>query len=312
MLPWRLTRFAWVMIVLSMIWAFGAALHTHTADVRQAETSAEYSYKVCSFGKAVHHDTDLTSCDAERAKTFNLWMEHSTANAAIVALAPIPFAWLGGFILLYVARAQIAGFRAVLPWTSLTRWKKLFVAFCALTSFATLLVGVVMILNLYVDNKVPVSPSPFLDVTQFGDLVTVAGTWTRSDLTDDTIMNPLQTSKIECNKGKAQCVEALASVSGTVLIADVVDYDIQSWTPSAIVLRRDYPCATELFTIDLNTKAVTGAGHAINGNDPQCKMNERAKSNWTYQLSRGFNVYWGLRQKARPLLLRLIQALFNN
>ena len=155
--------------------------------------------------------------------------------------------------------------------------------------------------------------SSFQDLTKTGDgFVTVTGTWVRTDLTDDTILNPLQTSKIECDKAANKCTEALASVSGTTLLADVVDYEIQSWTHDSIVLRKDDLCATELFTIDLNTKAVTGAGHTAHESDAFCKMGHTEKKSWTFQLSNGFKTYWELRQKARPLPLRVFQSLFGN
>src|SRR5438270_10567228 len=109
-------------------------------------------------------------------------------------------------------------------------------------------VSIIAVMNLYVYTKVPVSLNPFLDVVNLNNFVTVSGTWTRSDLTNDTIMSPLQTSKIECSKAENRCTEALASVSGNALMAEVVDYDIRSWTPAAIVLRKDSLCATELFT----------------------------------------------------------------
>lgn len=306
------SRKVWVMASLSIIWAISAAVYTHNADVERAERFAKFAYKVCADGKELNHDSDLSTCDAERTKNFATWMEGSEANIAATALIPIPFAWLAAFILLYLVRAQIIGFRAAVPWVTLTTPKKLFVVFCALFTAAAVLMGVLAVMNLYVDTKVPVGMAPFLDVIQTGDLVTVTGTWTRADLNDDTIANPLQTSKLECNKAENRCTEALASVSETTLMAEVVDYDIQSWTADAIVLRRDFPCSTELFTIDLNTKAVTGAGHRINDQEPLCKMDKSDKSNWVFRLSNGFNVYWGLRQKARPLMLRVIQSIFGN
>ncbi len=203
-----------------------------------------------------------------------------------------------------------------MPWAALTPVRKLFVVFCALVSVASILFGIVVLLNLYVDTKVRVSPSPFVDVIKTGeDLVTVEGTWTRTDLTDDTIANPLQTSKIQCSKAENRCTEALASVSESTLMSEIVEYDIQSWTSDAIVLRKDLPCTTEIFTVDLNTKTVSGAGHRINENELYCKSitkDQKERSSWTYQLSNGFQIYWGLRQKARPLLLRIIQSIFGN
>ena len=35
------------------------------------------------------------------------------------------------------------------------------------------------------------------------------------------------------------------------------------------------------------------------------------EDHWRYRLSDGFKVYWEERQKARPLVLRLIQTLFG-
>jgi hypothetical protein len=65
--------------------------------------------------------------------------------------------------------------------------------------------------------------------------VTVQGTWTRTDLTDDTIMDPIQTSKIECNKAENRCIEATASVSSGsshVLMSDITEYDIRAGRPT--------------------------------------------------------------------------------
>jgi hypothetical protein len=304
------------MVALSIIWAVGVGIYTHNADVKRAERFAKFAYKICTDGKKLKHDPDLSSCDTERTKHLAEWMAGSDGNVASAALIPIPFAWLAAFILLYTVRAQLIGFRAVVPWATLTPLKKLFVAFCTLFTAAAVLVGVVAVMNLYIDTKVPVGLSTFVDVVKTGDnLVTVTGTWTRTDLTDDTIMNPLQTSRIECNKEENRCTEALASVSGTdtyVLMADVVNYDIQSWTQDAIVLHREYPCSLEVFTIDLNTNAVSGAGHRINDDWTLCKMDNNGKPEWAFQLSNGFNIYWELRKKARPLMLRVIQSVFGN
>ena len=279
-----------------------------------ADGFAKFACKVCSDAKLLDRDSDLSSCNEERTKNLAIWMEGSNANVALAALAPIPLGWLAAFILLYVSRAQVAGFRAAIPWATLSWPKKGVVAFCALASLAVALFGITMVLNLYVDTLVPVTLSPFRDVIKTGDnLVTAEGTWTRSGWTAGSSMaNPLQTSKIECNKLESRCTEARASVSRNVLMTDVVEYDVESWTAAAIVLRLDAPCATEVFTIDLNTKSVSGAGHSINKDGASCKIYGGKEESWSYQLSNGFDVYWGQRQKARPLPLRLIQTAFGN
>jgi hypothetical protein len=309
----RLNRWVWVGILFSVIWAVGAAVYTHNDDAERADHFVKYAYNVCTSSKTINHDNDMSSCDAERKTNLKTWMEGSNKGAAFVALAPIPLAWFVVFVLVYVVRAQIIGFRAVVPWKTLTLRKKAFVVFCCVGSGLFVLVGLVAAMNLYVDTKVPVGMSSFQDLTKTGDgSVMVSGTWMRTDLTDDTIANPLQTSKIECDKAANRCTEALASVSGTTLMVDVVDYDIQSWTPDAIVLRKDDLCATELFTIDLNTKAVTGAGHTTNETNAYCATNQSDKKTWTFQLSNGFKTYWEMRQKARPLPLRVIYSLLGN
>ena len=173
----RLNRWVRIGILLSVIWAVGAAIHTHKSDVERANFWVKDDYDSCTSGKQANHDADLSSCDAERKATFKRWMEGSNGVAAFVAFAPIPFAWFAVFVLVYVVRAQIVGFRAVVPWEKLTRPKKLFVTFCCILSALFVMIGAVLAMNLYVDTKVPVGMSTFQDFTKTGDgLVTVTGT----------------------------------------------------------------------------------------------------------------------------------------
>lgn len=310
----RLTGLQRLGIVLSIVWALGAGTHTRNADVERADDFAKFAYKVCSDSKLLAHNSDLSSCEQEREENLKTWMKGSDANVAIAALAPIPFGWLAAFILFYIGRAQVIGFRTVVPWATLSWPKKAFAAFCALACLAGVLFGLTAVLNLYVDTLVPVGLGLRAMVIKTGeDLVTAEGTWTRSGLTEGSSMGyPLQTSRIECNKEEGRCTEARASVAGNVLESDLVEYDIASWTTASIVFRYDAPCATEVYTIDLNTEAVSGAGHPINQDGAFCKMYGGKEESWKYQLSDGFKVYWEQRQKARPLPLRLIQTLFGN
>jgi hypothetical protein len=310
----RLSRWHRVGIVLSIIWAVGAGIYTRNADVEAADHFSNFAYKVCSDRKAIEHSSDLSNCSQERERNLATWMKGDKANVAFAALVPIPLGWLGGFILLYISRVQVAGFRAVVPWSALNWPKKVFVVLCAFTGLAVILLGVIEVLNLYVDTQVPVALSPFKDVIKTGDnLVTVEGTWTRSGATAGSSMGyPLQTSKIVCSKEELRCIEGRAVVSGNVLTSDVVEYDVESWTASAIVLRLDGLCATEVYTIDLNTESVSGAGHSINKDSEYCKLYGGNEEKWSYQLSNGFTVYWERRQKARPLPLRIVQTFFGN
>ena len=152
--------------------------------------------------------------------------EGERRDVAIAALVPDSVRLACRFwSLLYVCRAQVIGFRAVVPWATLGWPKKAFVAFCALASLAVILFGITVVMNLYVDTQVPVALSPFLDVIKTGgDWVDVGGTWTRSGSTEgSSIVHILcRPSKIACNRIERRCTEARAFVAGNVLMSELV------------------------------------------------------------------------------------------
>lgn len=303
-------------IALSIIWALAAGITTHYDDVERTDNFVQFAYKTCSNVKMLDGDPDLSQCEKEKLANTETWMKNSGKNVAFAALAPIPFGWLAGFILLYLVRIQIAGIKATVPWSELTRPKKGFVIFCGASLVAGLLSVSVIIMNLYVDTQVPVALSPFVDVIKTGgDMVIVKGTWTRHGATAGAAMaDTLQTSTINCYRPEKQCVEARASVTGNVLRSDVVQHDVQSWTDAAILIKDTDLCVEEVYTIDLNTKSVSGAGRRINSDTPFCKLSpvSKAESKWTYRMENGFSVYWEVRNKARPWLLRVIHSLFGH
>lgn len=303
-------------VVLSLLWAVVAGLQTRDGDVERADNFVKFAYKVCKDTKMLAKDADLSSCEKERLDNAKTWMKDSDKNVAFAALVPIPFGWLAGFILLYGWRVQVAGFRATVPWATLPRPKKGFVVFCFVALGAGLLLATVAVMNLYVDTQVPVALSPFADVMQTDDgRVRVTGTWTRHEATGKSAMGyPLQTSTINCIHTENRCIEARASVAGNVLTSELVEHDVQSWTKESIVIKDTDLCAEEVYTIDLNTKSVSGAGHRINGDKPLCKLSPAAasESEWTYRMDKGFPVYWDQRTKARPWPLRIIQSFFGN
>jgi hypothetical protein len=307
---------AWVVlgIIASIAWAVSAWHHSQQSALESAQSFGALTYKTCTNQQLLAKNANLAQCERERDKSAEKWLKEGnyTANGLFIALVPIPFIWLTGIILLYVVRAQIAGFREVLPWGKLNIPKRIFLVLCACFTFAVIAFGVTVLLNMYVDSKVPVSLSPFVDVMPSGDLVTVAGTWVRTDLTDDSIANPIQTSKIECYKLQGKCIESTAYVNDTLLGTDLQTFDIKQWTTDVIVFTDEDLCATATYTIDLHTQVVSGAGYLTNQDSNLCKMNFKSKERWSLLLSNGFNVYWKFRQQARPWLLRIIQSLFGN
>jgi len=303
----RLNSWQKMGIVLSLIWAVGAAIHQRNADVDNAQRFANFSYKVCTDGKALHVERDLASCEAGRAKNVALMMQGNWGNVAFAALVPIPIGWLVVTILLYVGRAQVVGFRTTVPLRNMRPLQKAFVYFCGLFTAALLYFGVLVVLNLYTDSLVPVALSPLKDFNNTGDLVTASGTWVQSE---DGGNSPLQTSTINCRKQEGQCTEATATVEGDTLMSDLNEYPIESWNDSMIVYKDDELCASTVYTIDLKTEAVNRAWSLTNSGQPFCtkdKSNDHQKS----QLVAGFPVYWAKRKEARPYLLRLMQAVFG-
>lgn len=309
-----LSKLQLVGICLSFVWAAWAGFHQHTEDTTRAESSAKFSYKVCADTKQMTHDTDMSTCIQKQQDMRMLMLEGSNANAAFFALAPIPFAWLAVFILIYVGRAIKVGFRTVVPWGSLNGWKKTFVFFCGGFSGLVVIMGLIWVMNLYVDRQVPVVIGNLMVLPTGTDLLRVTGTWTRSGINEgSSIAYPLQTSQIDCNRQTGRCTEARAFVSDNVLMTDLVEYEVVSWTNAHVVFKNEYPCVIEEYTVDLKSNSVSGAGRLINEDENYCFG---AKSNpekaWTYQLVDGFKVYWEKRQRARPMPLRVIQAFFGN
>ena len=148
----RMNGWQRVGLALSIAWAIGAGVHTRNADVELAQTLAKFDYERCT--------SDFSSCNREREREIETWMQGSAGKVAFAALAPIPFGWLAAFILLYFGRAQIIGFRAVVPWATLSSPRKAFVVFCAGASLASVLLWLLHIMSLYVDKEVPVVLSP--------------------------------------------------------------------------------------------------------------------------------------------------------
>ncbi len=301
-------------VALSILWAVAAGFHTRNDDVERAENFVKFAYKVCSYRKMVAHDTDLSPCEKEKAAQTETWMKDSGKNVAFTALAPIPFGWITGLILVYGWRIQAAGIRSTLPWTKISWTQKALAIFCGLFLGGGFLFAGMTVMNLYVASQVPVALSPFMDVMKTGDdMVQVQGTWTRQGRTEKSSMAyPLQTSTIHCYRQEHRCVEARASVSGNLLAADLVEYDIKSWTQDSIVLKNDDVCVSQTYTIDLNTNAVSGAGHRVNGDRDYCKFSLSDETEWSYRMEKGFSVYWDVRSKARPTALRIIQSFFGH
>ena len=310
----RLSRLQIVGLALSVAWALIAGAYTHYSDGERAAQQADFSYHVCINGKIINKSTETESCNRQRDGTFAIFMDGDLGNSLFAALAPLPFFWFAAFCLYYVVKAQIIGFRTAIPWRELTRPKKTVVVLCFIGVLGAGYMGLLFLLNAYVDSIVPIVPSLKSFVTlPGGEEVVVTGTWTRTDLIDDTIADPIQTSQISCFKREFRCTEAKGEIGLNQLMITSWDHEIKNWTESQIVLEDDDTCATEIFTIDLKTEVVSGVGYKTHKGESYCQTSwQQGPDRWTYLMEDGFKVYWNQRQKARPLLLRLMHTLAGN
>lgn len=257
----------------------GRRVHQRNEDVEAADGYANFARRVCAEGKAVERVDDLASCDQELAGNRASWLTHSWGNVAVSALVPIPFGWLIAFILLHTGRAQVAGFRAVVPWKTLPATKKAFVTFSGATAIAGLLFGSMVVMNLYVDSAAPVSLGLKAMINKGGDdYVQASGTWTRSGTTPGSTMGaPLQTSEIVCNRIERRCSESRASVDGHLLIADLIEHEVERWDSAVIVFKAESECAVERFTIDMASESVNGVGQSDQCRRPALQVQGRER-----------------------------------
>ena len=117
------------------------------------------------------------------------------------------------------------------------------------------------------------------------------------------ILDPLQTSQINCDRTAGRCREAKASVSvGSVnlLNAELIEYEIASWSPTTVVFKLDDPshCVVETFTIDLLTKSVNGIGRVTKEATYNTKCKYAEEKGWSYHLVNGRELAWEQRKKA--------------
>ena len=305
-------------IALSVLWATGGWVYQHNADLKRVSDSGALFHRLCTDTQELKHVLNPSECEAKRKEAEAIEAKGDTGNALIFALCPIPFFWLTAYVFIYFVRAQIVGFRAVVPWRTLTRLRKGFAAICVAFGGTALFFTTLTVTNLYIDSKVPVSPEPSLMVTRGGNgYVQAKGTWTTDNAQWGSInaeASPLQTSRILCTRDEGHCVEARASIGGTVLFADAAEYEIESWTENEVGFKSEELCYTEHFKINIAMQSVEGYGAFDEPTNELCKQNAAKWDGkpWSFRMRPGFEVYWSLHQAARPYLLRVVHALFGN
>ena len=101
----KLNRLQRIGIVISILWALGAAYYERTSEMGAGQHFLDLSYQTCIESKTSTSD----SCLAEMNKNFDIWMKPNWGNIGFIALAPIPLGWLLVFIIIRVYRWVKAG-----------------------------------------------------------------------------------------------------------------------------------------------------------------------------------------------------------
>ncbi|MDP1927354.1 MAG: hypothetical protein Q8K62_02475 [Thiobacillus sp.] len=101
----KLNRLQRIGIVISILWAVGAAYHERSSEMETGQHFLDLSYQICIESKK----STLDGCLVEMNKSFDIWMKPNWGNIGFIALAPIPLGWLLVFITIRVYRWVKAG-----------------------------------------------------------------------------------------------------------------------------------------------------------------------------------------------------------
>jgi hypothetical protein len=104
----RLNGWQRIGIVLSIVWAVGAAIHTRNAEVATWERLASTGYTLCMEAK----QADYAKCSAEMSATLMKAYDPYWPNIGFAALAPVLAGWIVAYLLLWIFRWVKRGFDA--------------------------------------------------------------------------------------------------------------------------------------------------------------------------------------------------------
>jgi len=303
-------------LLLSLSWSIGASFYMLGKAHDEADKTANLGYSVCL--ERVRQDLSKDDCDKERERNRAQYLEFATDQMLVVAILPLPFAWLASISLFAIVRALLIGLRASLSWKEMTWPTRVLVLSCAMFCSLSLLVAVLALSVLVLSTRVPVSPGESLLVIQYSPgEVEVSGSWQdEEEPKAEWMRQPIQSSKIRCSRNSGICTEAKATVyisddGFKSLFVSTEQYEISSWTDSQIAYADDGLCRQARFTIDLVTKAVTGAEVPIEPAPKQCEELTARPSLKRKRMVDGIDVYFEEQRRARPWPLRIVGALFG-
>jgi hypothetical protein len=315
----RISKWQLIGICLSVLWAVSSIYFVYGDFSERATSFSNFQFNTCENLEGLKNQNNTTNeCNSEKIEGYELFMQGVWSNAFTVALLPLPLFWLYGFIGLIVFRCYSIGSKEVINIPKLTISKKIFAYFCYVFVGFNLFVVVLVAMNVYRDTKVPVTLGYNKSITAVDNYVSAVGTWTSNNWNEKNyIIFPQQTSKIVCERLKKQCIESRAIISHTgstaSLMADFIEYDLESWTKDTIVYSNTNICYKEIFTIDLNAKTINGVEKFLdNGRKGYCKKPKDNYKEVVYRFEDGYTVYEKLKKEANPWLLKVIYSIFGN
>ncbi len=105
----RLNGWQRIGIVASVVWALGTGYYQRNEDVKSATALANLAYALCDYDNS--HLGDKRDCSLDFKQSFDLQIEGSWANVAMVSFVPIPLAWLAVYLAIRIWRWVRAGFK---------------------------------------------------------------------------------------------------------------------------------------------------------------------------------------------------------
>ena len=98
-------------IVFTFVWAVAVFLYVRHLDTQGANEWFRMVYSSCSGAKAAAAKEYANRDCVAFARESSAMMDSGPVNAAIAALAPIPFIWLIGWLVFMVIRWAVRGFK---------------------------------------------------------------------------------------------------------------------------------------------------------------------------------------------------------
>ena len=90
----RLNSWQRLGIVLSVVWAVGGGWYARSVHIETAQKVMDLNYQACAELKSQKNDFNFGPCMENATKSYQIQMQGSLGDEALLGLAPIPFAWL--------------------------------------------------------------------------------------------------------------------------------------------------------------------------------------------------------------------------